>query len=184
MPGARLFVAILPPPVVRGEVAALATPLSGLRWTPAENIHLTLRFIGECPPEKQEKFAGALGRVHVEPFILPVGGVGLFPTRGAAKVVWAGVGGGHPRLHQLRKQVDEALLTVDSGLAMPGFHAHFTVARPEPGVDPKALARFLETHAQFEAPPFRVDQFHLMASELSPGRPPVYHVVQGFPLAK
>ncbi|MDI1248371.1 MAG: RNA 2',3'-cyclic phosphodiesterase [Lacunisphaera sp.] len=176
----RLFVALVPPAPVQAGLAALAAPLAGARWTPAENLHLTLRFLGETAPEKQEAFAAALARVRVEPFALPTGGVGLFPSRGPAKVLWAGVGHGHTRLYQLRKQVDEALLTVDSGLAMPGFHPHFTIARLDETHSPKEIARFLEKHAPFEGPPFRVAEFLLMASELRPGSPPVYRLMRQY----
>src|SRR5262245_6581481 len=110
----RLFTALVPPATVQTELAAVAAPLAGVRWTPAGNIHLTLRFIGETDDAKTERYLESLARVHVEPFILPVGSVGLFPTRGPAKVLWAGVGNGHTRLYQLRKQVDEALLAVDA----------------------------------------------------------------------
>ena len=178
----RLFVALVPPAAVQAEIAALATPLTGVRWTPAENIHLTLRFIGETDDAKAERFATALARVRVEPFILPVGGIGLFPTRGPAKVLWAGVGNGHTRLYQLRKQVDEALLGVDTTILMPGFHPHFTVGRIGDHPEAKPLAQFLERQAEFEAPPFRVTEAHLLASELTPGQPPVYRVVRSFPL--
>jgi 2'-5' RNA ligase len=178
----RLFAALIPPPTVQAELAAVAVPLAGVRWTPAENIHLTLRFIGDADEEKAARYAEALARVRVEPFILPVGGTGVFPTRGPAKVIWAGVGNGHTRLYQLRKQVDEALLAVDAGLAMPGFHAHFTVARLGEAGDAKELAHFLAQHKDLEAPPFRVTEFSLMSSELTPGRPPVYRVVRRFPL--
>src|SRR5688572_22586786 len=137
----RLFVAIIPPVPVRSELALLAAPLPGVRWTPEDNLHLTLRFIGEMNAEKQDLFSTALTRVRVEPFILPVGEVGLFPTRGPAKVLWAGVGHGHTRLYQLRKQVDEALLTIDSGIPMPGFHPHFTLARLGENYEPKQIGR-------------------------------------------
>lgn len=180
----RLFTALVPSPAVQGELAAVVAPLKGVRWTAAENLHLTLRFIGETDDDKLERYAAVLARVRVEPFILPVGGVGLFPTRGPAKVLWAGVGNGHTRLFQLRKQLDEALLAVDAGLAMRGFHPHFTLGRLGESVDPKILARFLEQHKGFEAPPFRVADFHLMASELVSGRSPVYRIVRTFPLAK
>jgi len=182
MATARLFVALLPPAAVRAELAPLAGSLTGVRWTPEKNLHLTLRFIGEATPEKQTAFEESLLRVRVEPFILPVGGVGLFPSRGPAKVLWAGVGNGHTRLYQLRKQVDEALLAVDPALAVPGFHPHFTVGRLDPGHEPKHVLHFLERHAKFESPPFRVDEFHLMASELTPGRPPAYRTVRRFAL--
>lgn len=184
MAAARLFVALIPPATVRTELAALAAPLAGVRWVPADNLHLTLRFIGETDAAKAERLTESLARVRVEPFILPVGGVGLFPSRGPAKVLWAGVGHGHTRLYQLRKQVDEALLTVDSRLAMPGFHPHFTLGRLDECHEPKAVAHFLERHKAYEAPPFRVADFLLMSSELAEGRTPVYHVVRTFPLEK
>src|SRR5690606_19483032 len=139
---------------IQAELVELAGPLAGVRWTPAANIHLTLRFIGETDNAGAERFAVSLARVRVEPFILPVGDVGVFPTRGPAKVLWAGVGNGHTPLYQLRKQVDEALLAVDAGLAMPGFHAHFTLGRIGETYDAKELTRFLDHHKTFEAPPF------------------------------
>ncbi len=178
----RLFTALVPPATIQTELAGVATPLTGVRWTPTENLHLTLRFIGETDDAKAERYADSLARVRVEPFILPVGGAGLFPTRGPAKVLWAGVGNGHTRLYQLRKQVDEALLAVDAGLAMPGFHPHFTLGRIAENYDPKELAHFLDRQKTLEAPPFRVTSFQLMSSELSPGRPPVYRVVRSYAL--
>jgi 2'-5' RNA ligase len=179
MDSARLFVALVPPVTVQTELAGLAQPLAGVRWTPATNIHLTLRFLGETEPEKQARFEEALARVRVEPFILPVSGVGTFIGRGPARVLWAGVGRGHTRLYQLRKQVDEALLTVDSALPMPGFHPHFTIARLDPEHEPKAVALFVERHRDVEAPPFRVAEFQLVASDLR-GVAPVYRVVRSF----
>ncbi len=184
MASARLFVALMPPAAVRAELAAQAVPLPGVRWTPEENLHLTLRFIGDTEPHKQTRMEQALARVRVEPFILPVGDLGVFPSRGLAKVLWAGIGRGHPRLHQLRQQVDEALLSVDPVLDVRNFHPHFTLGRPGDEHEAKALARFLERHAQFEAPPFRVSEFCLMASDLPPGRPPVYQIVRRFPLGR
>jgi 2'-5' RNA ligase len=165
----RLFTAIVPPATIRDELAGLVASLPGLlSGTRAENIHLTLRFIGETSEDRQIAFSEALGRVRVEPFILPVAKTGVFPTRGPAKVLWAGAGNAHPRLFQLRKQVDDALLRVDSGLDVHHFHPHFTLGRLPEGYDAKLLAKFLERYAGFEAPPFRVDEFHLLASEWSP----------------
>ena len=178
----RLFVALLPPAVVRTELSALVSPLVGVRSSPAENLHLTLRFIGETDEEKLGLFAESLDRVRVEPFVLPVGGLGFFPARGTAKILWAGAGRGHTRLYQLRKQVDEALLAVDAGLATPGFFPHFLLGRLGRDHDPKHLAHFLKQHAAFEAPPFRVAEFHLLASELTPGRPPNYRALRTFAL--
>jgi len=185
MTSSRLFVALTPPAIVRTELAALADDfLKDTRWTPEGNLHLTLRFIGEATEEKQAAMEAALAQVRVEPFVLPVGGLGVFPPRGAAKVLWAGIGHGHTRLHQLRKQVDEALLAVDLTLDVRIFSPHFTVARLGENTDAKRLAKFLHRHRAFEAPPFRVTAFELYASELQPGRPPAYRAVRSYALGE
>jgi RNA 2',3'-cyclic 3'-phosphodiesterase len=176
----RLFTAIVPPSSIQHELAELQEPLEGVRWLPADNIHLTLRFIGDTDAQKLDRFEEVLAGVKVEPFILHVEGTGIFPTRGPARVIWAGTANGHPRLFQLRKQVDEALLRVDVSLEMRSFHPHFTVARIGDAYDMKQLAAFLEKQRKFEAPPFRVSEFHLIASELQPGRPPVYRTLRTF----
>lgn len=178
----RLFVALTPPPPVREELAALADDLEGVRWTPANNLHLTLRFLGDTTAGKQADMETALARVRVESFVLPVGGLGVFPPRGPAKVLWAGVGSGHTRLYQLRKQVDEALLSVDMTIDVRNFSPHFTVARLSETVEPKHLGKYLYHHRNFEAPPFRVASFDLYALELQPGRAPAYRVVRQFSL--
>jgi RNA 2',3'-cyclic 3'-phosphodiesterase len=183
MDSERLFVALTLPAVVREEIAALSEPLDGVRWTPPDNLHLTLRFVGERSAEERTAMEDALARVRVEPFVLPVGGVGLFPSRGPAKVLWVGLGNAHTRLFQLRKQVDEALLTVDVGLDVHSFHPHITIARLGETHEPKELVKFLERHTRFEAPPFRVNEFQLMRSRLGEG-PARYEVVRSFALQK
>jgi 2'-5' RNA ligase len=157
-------------------------PQAAVRWTTVDNLHLTLRFIGETTPEKAAAFEQALTEVRVEPFILPVEGVGIFPARGLAKVLWAGIGNGHTRLFQLRKQVDEALLSVERGLDVSRFHPHFTLGRLGKDYDARAVAKFLARLSKFEAPPFRVNEFHLMASEARPSTGPLYRSVRAFTL--
>lgn len=180
----RLFVALALPEAVRQELAAVRAPLAGVRWTPPENLHLTLRFIGDCDEARRDAMLAALDRVRVEPFILPVAGLGVFPSRGRAKVVWAGLGNAHTRLFQLRKQVDEALLSVDLTLDVHNFQPHITLGRLTETCEAKELTKFLARHARFEAPPFRVGEFHLMASTLRTGAAPRYESLRTFALAK
>lgn len=180
----RLFVALPLPETVRAELAARAEPLAGAAWAPADNLHLTLRFIGEVSEARGEELAEALATVHVEPFILSPTGMGAFPTRGPARVVWAGFGTAHPRLFQLRKRVDDALLRVESGLDVSTFHPHVTLARLGREYDPRELARYLARQSESEGAPFRVNEFHLMASELQPGVAPRYRSVRRFALGE
>ena len=91
MAGTRLFTALVPPAAVRTEMAGLAAPLAGVRWTPAENLHLTLRFIGETGEHGLERFAAALARVGVllAALIVPVMATGLTGTGSLALAVVA-----------------------------------------------------------------------------------------------
>ncbi len=182
MPTERLFVAIPLPDALRGELAALYERLPGVAWTRPEQLHLTLRFLGDVETALGASAERALERVRVEPFILPVGGTGAFPPRGVPRVLWAGVGAGHPRLHQLRQQIDDALLAAGLALDVRIFHPHATLARVRAEAAPGAVSQFLRRHRAFEAAPFRVEQFRLYASELRPAGA-IHTVKREYPLA-
>lgn len=164
----RLFVAIDPPESVRVVLSELPERLRGVSWTPTHQLHLTLRFMGEVPVEALDRIDAALAGIRVEPFILPVAGVGAFPPDRPPRVLWVGTRAGHPRLHQLRQRVDDALLGAGlSGLDVRVFHPHFTLGRCGVGSSPGAVAGFLKKHRDFEGPAFRVEAFTLYASRLT-----------------
>ena len=179
----RLFVAIAFPAPVRDALLTLTTPSPGVAWTPPEQLHLTLRFLGDVPPEKIEAIIAHLATVRVEPFVLPIEGLGAFPLKSPPRTLWVGVGRGHPHLHQLRQRIDDALLAAGLlELEVRTFHPHVTLARCTEKAAP-AMARWLRTHPEFVAPPFRVGAFDLVASELQPAGA-VHARVQRFELAK
>lgn len=167
MPTERMFIALTLPPPVRAAVAALAEPVTGLNWTRPEQMHLTMRFLGDVTEEQFDSMVPRLDTVRVEPFVLPVEGVGTFPPNRPPRVVFVGVGSGHPRLHQLRQRIDDAILGSGLPLDVRTFHPHVTVARCGENLSP-AVHRWLHTHRDFEAPPFRVESFDLYSSELRP----------------
>lgn len=167
----RLFVAIDLPEIVRRELAALGTPLPGVTWGNPDQLHLTLRFLGDTEEERIPAIEASLATVCVEPFLLSVAGTGLFPPRGMPRVLWAGLGRAHTRLFQLRQQVDDALLRVDMNLEMRSFQPHITLGRirvrpPLDEPEQRRLADYLRRNRNFEAPPFRAGEFHLYSSEL------------------
>ncbi len=182
MPAERLFVAIPLPDSLRAELAALYEPLRGVAWTRPEQLHLTLRFLGDVEPPLVSAAEAALERVSVQTFVLPLGGAGAFPPRGQPRVLWVGVGSGHPRLHQLRQQIDDALLGAGLALDVRRFQPHATLARVRAEAAPGAVSQFLRHHRDFEAAPFRVDAFRLYASELRPAGA-VHTVKREFALA-
>jgi 2'-5' RNA ligase len=165
----RLFVAIDPPEAVCRALAALPVNLRGVAWTPPHQLHLTLRFIGETPADRRESIERALAPIRVEPFILPVEGGGAFPPKRAPRILWVGIGNGHPRLFQLRQRIDDALLGCGLDLDVRTFHPHFTLGRCGNGCAPAAVARFVRGLEGLAGPPFRVEGFTLYRSELRPG---------------
>lgn len=166
----RLFVAVDAPAPVRAALDALPERLRGVTWTPAHQYHLTVRFMGDVELARLDAIAGALATIHVEPFILPVVTVGTFPPGRPPRVIWIGVGDGHPRLHQLRQRIDDALLGAGlTQLDVRTFHPHFTLGRCSEAASPAAVSAFLKKHREFEAPPFRVDAFTLYQSTLGAG---------------
>ncbi len=162
----RLFVALALPPPVREALAVLAQPLPGVTWTRPDQLHVTLRFLGEVPGKKIDAITTRLASIQVAAFVLPLEGMGTFPPHRPPRVAWIGVGSGHPRLFQLRQRLDDALLAAGVQFDLRAFHPHVTLARcteHAPG-----LAPWLHTHRAFTAPPFRVEAFDLYASELRP----------------
>jgi 2'-5' RNA ligase len=163
----RLFVAVPLPDPVRDELAGLAEPLRGISWTRPAQLHLTLRFIGDVPADRIGGIEERLAAIRVESFIIPVEGVGAFPPKGPPRVIWAGVGSGHPHLFQLRQRLDDALLAAGIDLDVRFFQPHITLARCAGGAAP-AASPWLHRHREFSTAPFRVNVFDLCLSRLSP----------------
>lgn len=163
----RLFIALTPPEAVRAFVAQLPERIAGVKWTPPEQYHVTLRFLGDVPMAAGERMLEELAEARVEPFVLPLEQVGVFPPNRPPRVVWLGTGAGHPRLFQLRQKIDDAVLRAGINLDVRTFHPHLTLARCSDAAAP-ALAHWLHARREVIAPPFRVDSFEVYASELQP----------------
>ena len=163
----RLFIAIDIPDAHRMLLADIQEPVRGVGWTPPEQFHLTLRFLGDTDPDDQLTITRRLETVQVEPFILPLEEVGVFPSRGMPRTIWAGVGHGHPRLFQLRQLVDDSLLAAGTMVDLRTFVAHITLARCA-RAKPGTIAALLRKHREFKGPPFRVNRFTLYSSQLTP----------------
>lgn len=176
----RLFVALELPDELRARLAALEAGVQGARWVAPENLHLTLRFIGEVPEPEFQPIAEALAAVAGAPFQLGLKGVGQFGDRRRARVLWAGVAPADP-VQRLRSGVESRLQR--AGLAPEGrkFKPHVTLARlRDTPLD--AVGNFLVDHGRFESPPFEVSSFALFSSHL--GQAGAIHSVEAdYPLA-
>lgn len=162
----RLFVAVDLPERIQPYVENLGQTLVGARPVPPEQMHLTLKFIGEVESGLVADIRECLHTVRAQPFTMRLQGVGYFPPRGAPKVVWAGV---EPQegVLRLRNSVEKSLR--DTGLPRDKkkFFPHLTLCRLK-NSPPKKVARFLETNALLVTPYFEVEHFTLYSSVLTP----------------
>ncbi len=161
----RLFVSLELPDVVRERLAGLCCDVPGARWTEPEQMHLTIRFIGEVEEHVFDEIRDGLGSVSVEPFPLTLRGVGHFPPRGQPRVLWVGVERSDA-LRILHQRVDAAL--VRSGVAPERrkFAPHVTLARLR-RTPTRAVGSFISQNALFEEGPIEIDRFWLYSSRLS-----------------
>ena len=167
----RLFVALRPPPAIRHDLAALMGGVSGARWQDDEQLHLTLRFIGEVDRRMGEDIALSLGQVRAAAITVALAGVGAFDKDGRVNALWAGVTP-HDALAALHRKIDHAL--VRTGLAPEGraFLPHITVARlPRSMGQGAELERWLAAHGGLTSEPFTLDHLYLYESSLGSGGP-------------
>lgn len=175
----RLFVALRPPRPVRAQLIAVMHGIAAARWQDDEQIHLTLRFIGEVDRHRAEDIAAALGGLHAAPVAARIAGIGLFEHHGRPHMVWAGVEPAEP-LAALHRKVDERLARVGIARETRAFVPHITLARLNRAAGP--VAPFLALNGDFASAPFVFDHAILYESELAHGGSR-YHPVARYPLA-
>lgn len=162
----RLFIAITPPPDLRRDIAELARAVPGGRPVPLEQLHCTLKFIGDVEGGKLLDIKEALTGVSRPAFSLGLRGVGIFPLRGLPRVVWAGIEPGE-ELGQLRRDIETILFTVGVPKEKQKFTPHLTLARlNNPSIS--RLQEFLAGNSLLRSPLFVISEFTLYSSQLTP----------------
>ena len=161
----RLFVAIDLPPDIAAQVQGLCYGVPGARWVQPEQMHLTLRFIGEVDGGVFRDIKEGLADIETGGFALQVKGLGFFPPRKTPRVLWAGVAPVE-EVSGLRKRIDNVLLGLGLGPEGRKFSPHISLARLHD--TPLArLSRFLAGNSLFATEAFPVSEFHLYSSELT-----------------
>jgi 2'-5' RNA ligase len=160
----RLFVAIRPPEDIRDRLIDAMDDSPELRWVGDENLHLTLRFIGEVERPLADDIAAALSRIRSERFELRVTGVGLFEQRSGG-ALWAAVQPKQP-VAALAAKVERACVAAGLEPERRAFHPHITLARWNRR-EAQAAQAFLERNRALATPTFAVGRFILYQSRLS-----------------
>lgn len=169
----RVFIAIELPSIVRQKVRAhidrlrSALPDARASWVRDENLHLTLKFLGDTPVTNVEAIAQAAQRAasKVEPFEIIVGGCGAFPAKGQPRVLWIGIEDPSGRLALLNRALENECEKAGVPRGERGFHPHLTLARFRKPHDSRHLAA---VHAElgFEPEIVRAAELVVIRSEL------------------
>lgn len=162
----RRFVAITLPEEIQDELSLLDDDLPAARWSRPEQLHLTLRFVGDMP-QGDRRLRDALRAIEFDPFELAVAGVGVFPGRGPPRVVWAGLDRS-AHLFELQRRVERVAREVGIVAERRRFRPHVTLARIGRGVADDDVTRFILRHTLLRLPRFEVRSFSLMGSTLHP----------------
>jgi 2'-5' RNA ligase len=177
----RLFIAIDPPEEVKDQLTEICFGLPGAKWVEPEQMHITLKFIGEVDGAVLREAREALATIPVNPFEVTVKGVGFFPPRGDPQMLWAGING-NDRLVQLRNKIETTLERAGIGREKRKFAPHIGLANVKHTPSPK-IAGYLTEYALFQLPPFEVAEFCLYSSHLGSERA-IHTVEEVYPLAR
>jgi RNA 2',3'-cyclic 3'-phosphodiesterase len=188
----RLFIAVEPPEPVRRRLAAMALELrraagraaDEIRWVPAENVHLTLQFLGAVPEERLAAVEGAVraAAAAARPISLEVKGAGGFPNARRPRVVWAGIAGDVAAVGALVADLGRRLAPLGFPPEDRPFSAHLTLGRAREGRGAPGIAGALASAAEAAGTPWRAVDVVLFESHLSP-RGPRYEALLHAPLA-
>jgi len=167
----RIFLAVFPPPAVQDQafavLSALRRPDDRVSWVKRENLHFTIRFLGEIGEDglRRAREAAELAAAGHRAFEAVLGAVGAFPNARKARVLWLGLAHGAEALKALARDVELELRRRGFDRADRAFAAHLTIGRARDreqdwsqrlDVMAPATARFL------------VDRVCVVESQLSP----------------
>lgn len=161
----RLFVAIRPPEAIRDALIDLMEGVDNARWQDEDQLHLTLRYVGETDPHTADDLAEALSSIRVEPFELRVSGVDFFERKGIPHTLWAGIAPSEP-LQRLQRKVERACTSVGLVSETRKFAPHITMARLNASCGPSAP--FLARNTGLSLGPWPVEDYILYESHLRP----------------
>lgn len=172
----RLFWAVGLPPAVREKLAAVQELFRGLpldvKWVERENLHITVRFLGETGAHLVEPLTAAVAERVAETaaFRLQLGGIGAFPSVQKPRVLWVGIRNFEP-LVALNRLVEEAVRSLGFPPESKPYSPHLTIGRFRTATGAKVLEQTIAVAGLQEVGEVIVDELELLASRLTPAGP-------------
>jgi len=172
-PTQRTFVAVELAPANRAAaeklIARLQATSADVKWVEPENLHLTLKFLGEVPTREIPKVCAAVerGTDQVEPFELQIVGAGAFPRIERPRTLWLGTRGGTEAMIALHGHIEKALGKLGFRKEQRRFHPHLTIGRVRGGgAGETQLAEALAECADYDAGKLIVEEVAIVSSQL------------------
>ena len=144
-----------------------------LKMVKPQNIHVTMRFLGNITPHMVDLIHEEMKKISFAPFDIELRGLGAFPSLRYARVVWAGIRKGADELTNIFNQLEPRLRRLGFKPDSKGFSPHLTIARVKTGRHKAELIRCVEDMADYEFGIIKADYLKLKKSVLTP-KGPIY----------
>ena len=175
----RTFLALDLDAPIRDRLAAAARGLpqadSRIRWVAPENLHVTLKFLGDVPETDAAEVCNAVVELagRIEPFDFDIVHLRCVPPGGKVRMIWADVREPSGQMASMFEQAESALSELGFPRERRGFHPHVTLGRVKSIRSPRELREAAERHAQSHFGAERAEEVVVYSSELTP-RGPIY----------
>lgn len=160
----RLFVAVPLPKGVRQKLLDLQQSIDGMRWQSQEQMHLTLKFVGEVDATGASELRKELDKISHPGFSMTIAGLGYFPEGKRPNVVWVGINE-NANLRELHKKVEDRCKNIGIAPENRPFKPHVTIARAN-NTSKRAVTSFITKHKTFAVTGIPVNEFILYESRL------------------
>jgi len=181
--GIRSFISIEIPQPIKEQMVLVPTPLKSVRgkfsWASTNNLHITLKFLGDCTRGRLEAISKRLSEIAARhaPFNLSFDGIGVFPGHSAPRIVWLGIKDGREQLVNLAKDVAESMEQIGFKKESRPFRPHITLARVKHLSSRNELRAAIEKMPKVHIDPMRARHIFLMRSQLNP-KGAIYTVIE------
>lgn len=157
----------------------LAGTGADIKLVEPENIHITLRFLGNISPRMVEKIYEGMKRVAFAPFDVKIQGLGAFPSAHYPRVLWARITEGSDQLRSIFNQLEPHLRSLGFSPDQKGFSPHLTIARVRSGRNKAQLTKCLEENRAYDFGVVRASCLRLKRSDLT-SRGPIYSTLKEY----
>jgi RNA 2',3'-cyclic 3'-phosphodiesterase len=176
----KLFAALPLPDHIADAAVAAQRGFDGARWSPRENLHITLRFIGDVDERKAEDIDAELGAIRVAPFELALQGAGFFGHE-EPHAMWFGVAA-NDSLAALQRACERACRRAGLEALPRAYTPHVTVCYLPRHLELAPVIAYQQRHALISSPSWIADRFYLYSSATQGPGPSRYRIEAEYPL--